>query len=128
MNIALWIVQALLALLFSFAGGMKFVMSIEEMTKQIPLPGWFLHFIGVCEVLGALGLIVPWLTRIRPGLTPLAAAGLGDHDDWRDGGHADDRRYRDGADAAGGRDPVCFRRLRPLAANAAAQLDQCRKE
>jgi uncharacterized membrane protein YphA (DoxX/SURF4 family) len=76
MNIALWIIQALLALLFLFAGGMKFVMSIEEMTKQIPLPGWFLHFIGVCEVLGALGLIVPWLTRIRPGLTPLAAAGL----------------------------------------------------
>ena len=76
MNIALWIVQALLALLFLFAGVMKFVMSIEEMTKQIPLPGWFLHFIGVCEVLGALGLILPWLTRIRPGLTPLAAAGL----------------------------------------------------
>src|SRR5207302_9399673 len=45
-------------------------------TKQMPMPGWFLHFIGVCEVLGALGLILPWLTRIRPGLTPLAAAGL----------------------------------------------------
>ena len=76
MNIALWVVQALLAALFLFAGGMKFVMSIEEMTKQVPLPGWFLHFIGVVEVLGALGLILPWLTRIRPGLTPLAAAGL----------------------------------------------------
>ena len=76
MNIALWVVQALLAALFLFAGGMKFVMSIEEMTKQIPMPGWFLHFIGVVEVLGALGLILPWLTRIRPGLTPLAAAGL----------------------------------------------------
>jgi uncharacterized membrane protein YphA (DoxX/SURF4 family) len=76
MNIALWIVQALLALLFLFAGGMKFVMSIEEMTKQMPMPGWFLRFIGVCEVLGALGLIFPWLLRIRPGLTPLAAAGL----------------------------------------------------
>ena len=76
MNIALWIVQALLALLFLFAGGMKFVMSIEEMTKQIPMPGWFLRFIGVCEVLGALGLIFPWFLRIRPGLTPLAAAGL----------------------------------------------------
>jgi uncharacterized membrane protein YphA (DoxX/SURF4 family) len=76
MNIALWIVQALLALLFLFAGGMKFVMSIEEMTKQMPMPGWFLHFIGACEVLGALGLILPWLTRIRMGLTPLAAAGL----------------------------------------------------
>ena len=59
-----------------FAGGMKFVMSIEEMTKQVPMPGWFLHFIGVVEVLGALGLILPGLTRIRPGLTPLAAAGL----------------------------------------------------
>jgi uncharacterized membrane protein YphA (DoxX/SURF4 family) len=76
MNIALWVVQALLAALFLFAGGMKFVMSVEEMTKQIPLPGWFLHFIGVCEILGALGLILPWLTRIRPGLAPLAAAGL----------------------------------------------------
>ena len=76
MNIALWVVQALLAALFLFAGGMKFVMSVEEMTKQIPLPGWFLHFIGVCEILGALGLILPWLTRIRPGLTLLAAAGL----------------------------------------------------
>ena len=76
MNIALWVVQALLAALFLFAGGMKFVMSVEEMTKQIPLPGWFLHFIGVCEILGALGLILPWLRRIRPGLTPLAAAGL----------------------------------------------------
>jgi|ERR1043166_2173495 uncharacterized membrane protein YphA (DoxX/SURF4 family) len=76
MNIALWIVQALLALLFMFAGVMKFVMSVEEMTKELPLPGWFLHFIGVCEILGALGLILPRLTGIRPSLTPLAAAGL----------------------------------------------------
>ena len=76
MNIALWIVQALLALLFLFAGGMKLIMPIEEMTKQIPLPGLFLRFIAVCEVLGALGLILPGLTRIGPGLTPLAAAGL----------------------------------------------------
>ena len=78
MNIALWIVQALLALLFLWAGGIKLVMPIEEMMKQmpIPMPGWFLRFIGVCEVLGAIGLILPWLLRIRPGLTPLAAAGL----------------------------------------------------
>jgi uncharacterized membrane protein YphA (DoxX/SURF4 family) len=76
MSTALWIVQALLALLFLFAGVMKFVMPIEEMTKQIALPGLFLHFIGVAEVLGAIGLILPWLLRIRPGLTPLAAAGL----------------------------------------------------
>ena len=76
MNYALWIVQALLALLFLFAGGMKLVLPIEEMTKQMPMPGLFLRFIGVCEVLGALGLILPWLLGIRSGLTPLAAAGL----------------------------------------------------
>ena len=76
MNIALWIVQALLAALFLFAGGMKLVLPIEEMTKQMPMPGLFLRFIGVAEVLGAIGLILPGLTRIRPGLTPLAGAGL----------------------------------------------------
>jgi hypothetical protein len=76
MNRALWIIQALLAALFLFAGGMKLILPIEEMTKQIPIPGLFLRFIAVCEVLGALGLILPWLLRIRPGLTPLAAVGL----------------------------------------------------
>ncbi len=76
MNIALWIVQGLLAALFLFAGGMKLVLPVEEMTKQMPLPGLFLRFIALCEVLGALGLILPGLLRIRPGLTPLAAAGL----------------------------------------------------
>ena len=78
MNVALWIVQALLAALFLFAGGMKLVMPIEELMKQmpLPLPGWFLRFTGVVEVLGALGLILPGLLGIRPGLTPLAAAGL----------------------------------------------------
>jgi len=77
-NTALWIVQALLAALFLFAGGIKLVMPMEEMMKQmpIPLPGWFVLFTGVVEVLGAIGLILPWLLRIRPGLTPLAAAGL----------------------------------------------------
>jgi uncharacterized membrane protein YphA (DoxX/SURF4 family) len=78
MNIVLWILQVLLGLFFIFAGVMKFVMPVEEMTKQIPvaLPGIFLHFIGVCEILGGLGLILPGLFRIKPGLTPLAAAGL----------------------------------------------------
>jgi hypothetical protein len=76
MNMALWIAQGLLAALFLFTGGMKLVMPIEEMTKQIALPGLFLRFIAVCEVLGAIGLILPWLLHIRPGLTPLAAAGL----------------------------------------------------
>jgi hypothetical protein len=76
MNVALWIVQVLLAGLFLFAGGMKLVMPIEEMTKQIALPGWFLRFIGIAEVLGALGLILPGVFGISPRLTPLAAAGL----------------------------------------------------
>jgi len=78
MNIALWIAQALLAAIFLFAGGVKLVIPIEEMTKQmpIPLPGWFLRFTGIVEVLGAIGVILPWLLRIRPGLTPLAATGL----------------------------------------------------
>jgi uncharacterized membrane protein YphA (DoxX/SURF4 family) len=76
MTYALWIVQGLLAALFLFAGGMKLVLPVEEMTEQIQLPGLFLRFIGVAEVLGAIGLVLPGLLRIRPGLTPLAAAGL----------------------------------------------------
>jgi len=76
LNIALWIAQGLLAAIFLFAGGMKLILPIEEMTKQLPLPGLFLRFIAVCEVLGAIGLILPWLLGLRPGLTPLAAAGL----------------------------------------------------
>ena len=72
----LWIVQGLLAALFLFAGGMKLVMPIEAMTKQIALPGPFLRFIGVAEVAGALGLVLPGALRVRPLLTPLAAAGL----------------------------------------------------
>ena len=76
MNVALWIVQGLLAALFLFAGGMKLVLPLEKMTGPVSLPGPLLRFIGVCEVLGALGLVLPGLLRIRPGLAPLAAAGL----------------------------------------------------
>ena len=76
MHYALWIVQGLLAALFLFAGVMKLVMPLEQMQGPVPLPGLFLRFIGVVETLGALGLILPGLLRIRPGLTPLAAAGL----------------------------------------------------
>ncbi len=76
MTYALWIVQGLLALLFLWAGGIKLVLPLEQLTGPVPLPGLFLRFIGVAEVLGAIGLILPGLLRIRPGLTPLAAAGL----------------------------------------------------
>ena len=76
MHRLLWVVQALLALLFLFAGGTKLVMSAAELTHQTPIPAAFLRFIGVMEILGGIGLIMPGLLHIRTGLTPLAAAGL----------------------------------------------------
>ena len=78
MTKALWTIQVLLALLFLFAGGAKFVTPPDQMTQG--MPAWmsisFLYFIGACEVLGAIGLILPGLLHIKPGLTPLAATGL----------------------------------------------------
>lgn len=81
MNIVLWILQVLLALLFLFAGGTKLVMSAEALTQpttpnQVMLPVAFLRFIGVCEFLGGLGLVLPGLLKTRQYLTPLAALGL----------------------------------------------------
>ena len=76
MNRALWIVQGLLAALFMFGGVAKLSMPIQEIADGIGLPAWFILFIAVAEVAGALGLILPGLLKIRPGLTPLAAAGL----------------------------------------------------
>ena len=78
-NRALWIVQFLLAFLFLFSGVMKFVMPVDEMLQGMPealASGAFIHFIGVCEILGGIGLVLPALLRIKPGLTPLAAACL----------------------------------------------------
>ena len=76
-NRFLWTAQAATALLFAFAGSMKFIMPAEKMQQgPIVLPLAFLYFIGVCECLGALGLVLPGLFRVRTGLTPLAAAGL----------------------------------------------------
>jgi uncharacterized membrane protein YphA (DoxX/SURF4 family) len=81
MNIVLWIIQVLLALLFLFAGGTKLVLPIDVLNamgppNQVHLPDWFVRFTGVVEVLGALGLILPGLFRVKTWLTPLAAAGL----------------------------------------------------
>ncbi len=76
MTYALWIVQGLLAALFLFGGAVKLAMPIEELTAQVPVPGLFIQFISVAEILGAFGLVLPALLRTRPGLTPLAAAGL----------------------------------------------------
>ena len=75
-NAALWVIQGLLAALFQFAGGFKLALPLAALAKVSPLPAAFLKFIGVCEVTGAVGLILPGLLRIRTGLTPLAAAGL----------------------------------------------------
>jgi uncharacterized membrane protein YphA (DoxX/SURF4 family) len=75
-SVVLWIVQGLLALVFLFSGASKLVMSIEEMTKDVALPGAFLRFLGIAEMAGGLGLVLPGLFRVRPGLTPLAAACL----------------------------------------------------
>lgn len=73
---ALWTAQAALAALFLFAGVTKFVMSAEALTASGPLPVGFYHFIGICEILGALGLVLPGALRIRRELTPIAAIGL----------------------------------------------------
>jgi DoxX-like protein len=77
-NTALWTLQGVLAAMFLLAGIPKLVMSATQMTAPGPiqLPVIFIRFIGVCEILGAIGMILPGATGIRPGLTPLAGAGL----------------------------------------------------
>jgi uncharacterized membrane protein YphA (DoxX/SURF4 family) len=75
-NRLLWTAQILIALLFLFAGVMKFVMPVEKMQGPIALPLAFIRFIGTAETLGALGLILPGLFHIRTSLTSLAASGL----------------------------------------------------
>jgi uncharacterized membrane protein YphA (DoxX/SURF4 family) len=80
MNIALWIVQALLAIAFGMAGLMKITQPKEKLAAQQPWVEDFapttVKLIGTLEVLGAIGLILPLLTGILPWLTPLAAVGL----------------------------------------------------
>ena len=80
MNIVLWIIQILLALLFLFAGITKLFPTIIPMPPPPPNmwmpPMWFLKFIGVCELLGALGLVLPGLFRRQQYLTVWAAVGL----------------------------------------------------
>ncbi len=75
-NTWLWVVQGLLAGLFLFAGGAKLAMPLDALKGPVTLPGGFLRFIGLMEVLGAAGLILPQALRVLPGLTPVAALGL----------------------------------------------------
>jgi hypothetical protein len=76
LNRTLWALQGVLAALFVFAGMMKLVMPIEAMEGPIALPGVFLRFLGVAEILGGVGLVLPWLLKIKPALTPIAAGAL----------------------------------------------------
>lgn len=81
MNIALWIIQGLLAVVFLMSGSMKLITPVDELiangmgfVASIPTP--LVRFIGISEVAGALGLFLPALLRIRPVLTPIAATAL----------------------------------------------------
>lgn len=79
MNIALWILQFILAAMFIMAGVMKSFMPIEQLVTQLPWvkdTGFLVRIVGVSELLGALGLLLPSLLRIKPMLTPIAACGL----------------------------------------------------
>jgi hypothetical protein len=80
LNISLWVVQLLLAVAFGFAGVMKSAAPIADLVEKMVWPGalpeGLVRFIGISELSAALGLTLPSLTRIKPGLTPLAAAGL----------------------------------------------------
>lgn len=79
MNIALWIVQGILALMFIIAGMTK-TFQYEKAKAGMPwvseYPKGLVTFIGVSELLGGIGLIVPYATGIAPVLTPIAAIGL----------------------------------------------------
>ncbi len=81
MNVILWVLQVLLALLYIWSGGFKLVVPASVLASQAPpgqimLPGMFLKFIGLCELLGGFGLILPGIFKTRQYLIPLAALGL----------------------------------------------------
>jgi putative oxidoreductase len=80
MNTTLWIVQGILAAMFAMAGIMKSTQPIDKLVKTISWADRFsvstVRFIGLSELLGAIGIIIPWALNILPVLTPLAATGL----------------------------------------------------
>lgn len=81
MNIALWVTQILLVVVFSYSALIKGTQSTERavqlgMTGVVNVPLPVMRFTASCEVLGVLGLIVPYVTGVLPILTPLAAIGL----------------------------------------------------
>ncbi|MBX7115458.1 MAG: DoxX family protein [Myxococcaceae bacterium] len=80
LHVSLWVVQALLGAAFLMAGLTKTTQPMDLLAAQMPwttvVGEGMTRFIGISEVLGALGLILPSLTRIKPKLTALAAVGL----------------------------------------------------
>lgn len=80
LNITLWVAQVILAAMFLMAGIMKSTQPIEELGKSLPWVNDFslglVRFIGISELLGGIGLLLPALLRIKPIFTPLAALGL----------------------------------------------------
>lgn len=80
MNIALWVVQGLLAVMFLMAGIMKASKAKEELAERMAWVNDFsastIKTIGILEILAAIGLILPWATNILPWLTPVAAVAL----------------------------------------------------
>jgi hypothetical protein len=77
-NVGLWVLQVLLGLFMALASGLpKLILPIDALPMPIPIAGPLLVLIGAAEVAGGLGLILPGIFKIQPGLTPLAAAGLG---------------------------------------------------
>jgi hypothetical protein len=75
-NRTLWTIQVLLAALFLFSGSMKLILPADQLSGPVALSPAFLRFIGTAEVLGAMGLVLPWLFGIRRVLTPIAAGAL----------------------------------------------------
>jgi putative oxidoreductase len=80
LNITLWIAQVILATMFIMAGFMKTTLPIEQLSLSVPwakdVPEILVRFIGTCELLAAIGLLLPGVFRIKPRLTPFAASGL----------------------------------------------------
>src|SRR5687767_1688849 len=66
-----WVLQGTLAAVFLFAGVMKLVTPASTLEDQSDFPVLFMRFIGVCEALGGVGLVLPWALHIRPALTPI---------------------------------------------------------
>jgi putative oxidoreductase len=80
LHIILWIAQVILGGMFIMAGMMKSTQPIIDLSKSVPwtanVPVSLVRFIGVSELLGGIGLILPSLLRIKPILTPIAAIGI----------------------------------------------------